>query len=82
MSMTIDQDKLPFADPDDFLMEVAGSILMYILITLSNMGGLSGAGSNIPIMLIFFSLSMAESVPASAFVAVCGTLFRFVMNFN
>ena len=55
---------------------------MFILITLSNAGGLSGAGSNIPIMLIFFNLSMNEAVPVSAFVAVCSTLFRFILNFN
>merc|ERR1711957_131370 len=56
--------------------------MMFILITLSNAGGLSGAGSNIPIMLIFFDLSMNEAVPVSAFVAVCSTLFRYILNFN
>lgn len=39
-------------------MEIIGVVLMAILIALSNAGGLSGAGSNIPIMLIFFDLSM------------------------
>jgi uncharacterized membrane protein YfcA len=55
---------------------------MAVLITLSNAAGLSGAGSNIPIMLIFFGLSMNEAVPISAFVAVTATLFRFLLNFN
>jgi len=55
---------------------------MIILVTLSNAGGLSGAGSNIPIMLIFFGLSMNEAVPVSSFVAVSSTLFRFILNFN
>lgn len=55
---------------------------MFILIALSNMGGLSGAGSNIPLMLIFFNMDMAEAVPLSAFVAVCATMFRFILNFN
>lgn len=55
---------------------------MFVLIALSNMGGLSGAGSNIPIMLIFYDMDMNQAVPLSAFVAVCGTLFRFVLNFN
>ena len=49
---------------------------------MSNAGGLSGAGSNIPIMLIFFNFSMAQAVPVSAFVAVCATTFRFILNFN
>ena len=61
---------------------IIGTILMMILITLSNAGGLSGAGSNIPIMLIFFNMGMAEAVPISAFVAVCATTFRFILNFN
>ena len=71
--------KTPFQNP---LMESIGTILMLILIALSNAGGLSGAGSNIPIMLIFFDLEMSEAVPISAFVAVCATLFRFTLNFN
>jgi uncharacterized membrane protein YfcA len=63
-------------------MESIGTVLMLILIALSNAGGLSGAGSNIPIMLIFFDLEMSEAVPISAFVAVCATVFRFLLNFN
>jgi uncharacterized membrane protein YfcA len=55
---------------------------MFILIALSNAGGLSGAGSNIPIMLICYDLEMHEAVPISAFVAVCATSFRFFLNFN
>ena len=71
--------KVPFTHP---VMESIGCVLMYILIALSNAGGLSGAGSNIPIMLIFFSLEMGEAVPISAFVAVCATVFRFILNFR
>ena len=49
------KEKALFANP---IMESIGCVLMAILIALSNAGGLSGAGSNIPIMLIFFDLSM------------------------
>ena len=55
---------------------------MFFLIALSNAGGLSGAGSNIPIMLIFFNMTMETAVPVSAFVAVCATSFRFLLNFK
>ena len=55
---------------------------MAVLIALSNAGGLSGAGSNIPLMLIFFDMSMTGAVPVSSFVAVCATVFRFVKNFS
>jgi len=63
-------------------MESIGTVTMLILIALSNAGGLSGAGSNIPIMLIFFDLDMSEAVPISAFVAGCATVFRFCKNFS
>jgi hypothetical protein len=63
-------------------MEITGCFLMVLLITLSNAGGMSGAGSNIPIMLIFFGMNMHVAVPISAFVAVCATGFRFGINFN
>lgn len=71
--------KVPFTHP---VVEGIGCVLMFILIALSNAGGLSGAGSNIPIMLIFFQLNMAEAVPISAFVAVVATVFRFTLNFK
>lgn len=55
---------------------------MLVLIGLSNAGGLSGAGSNIPIILIFYQFSMSRAVPLSACVAVVATSFRFVFNFK
>jgi uncharacterized membrane protein YfcA len=71
--------KHPFENP---VLEGIGCVLMFVLIALSNAGGLSGAGSNIPIMLIFFQLDMACAVPISAFVAVVATSFRFILNFK
>ena len=62
--------------------EIIGCIILFTFIALSNAGGLSGAGSIIPIMLIFYDLHMFEAVPVSAFVAVCATCFRFLINFN
>ena len=66
----------------DVVTESIGLVLMWILITLSNAGGLSGAGTNIPIMLLFFNMEMTEAVPISGFVAVVATVFRFILNFN
>lgn len=74
-----EHEKKPFRNPK---MEGIGCVLLFTLIALSNAGGLSGAGSIIPIMLIFFDLHMFEAVPVSAFVAVCATCFRFLLNFN
>ena len=55
---------------------------MFAVLILSNAGGLAGAASNIPIMLIFFQLSMAEAVPLSSFIAICSKSFRFYLNFS
>jgi len=63
-------------------MESIGGVLMFLLIALSNAGGLSGAGSNIPIILIFYSMHMGEAVPLSACVAVVATSFRYVYIFK
>ena len=70
---------LPFENPK---MHTIGLILMAFLIALSNAGGLSGAGSNIPIMLIMFNMNMKEAVPISGFVAVCATFLRFGLGWN
>ena len=74
-----EHEKAPFRNPKS---ETIGCVLLFTLVALSNAGGLSGAGSIIPIMLIFFDLHMFEAVPVSAFVAVCATCFRFLLNFN
>jgi hypothetical protein len=63
-------------------MEILGAVIMFIMIALSNAGGLSGAGSNIPIILIFFNLNMELAVPLSSFIALCATLFRYIWNYN
>jgi len=71
---------VPFSG--NLLVEIIGFVLMVILITLSNAGGLSGAGTNIPIMLLFFDMEMEEAVPISGFVAVCATVFRFLLHYK
>lgn len=69
-----------FADkPGKF---ITGIICMAVLICLSNAGGLSGAGSIIPLMLICFDMDMNMAVPCSAFVAVISTSLRFFLNFD
>ena len=69
---------IPFENP---VMHTIGTILMFFLIALSNAGGLSGAGTNIPNMLIFFAMDMKEAVPISGFVAVIASVMRFVLGF-
>jgi len=40
-------------------MFITGIVLLGLLICVSNAGGLSGAGSSIPVMLIFFDMEMS-----------------------
>ena len=75
----INYEVKPFQNPT---MEIIGLVIMIILMILSTAGGLSGAGSNIPLMLIFFKMPMEVAVPISSFVGVVSTLFRFVLNFS
>lgn len=55
---------------------------MIVLIALSVAGGLSGGGSNIPLMLIFFNMEMDVAVPISGFCAVSSTVYRYIVNWN
>ena len=50
-------DKVPFLENP--LLECIGLLIMSLFIALSNAGGLSGAGTNIPIMLLFFDMEMS-----------------------
>lgn len=76
----VPKDPIPFKQHP--VMETIGTVLMFFLIGLSNAGGLSGAGSNIPILLIFYNMQMDHAVPLSATVAVIATTFRFIYNFS
>ena len=63
-------------------METWGIIIMFIMIAISNAGGISGAASVIPVMLIFYGLEIDQIVPISSFVAVVATVLRFIINFK
>jgi len=53
---------------------------MMLLMILSNAGGIAGAGTNIPLMLLFFDLDMARAVPLSVCVAFTSVVIRFLIN--
>ena len=63
-------------------MEISGCFLMFLIIVLANAGGLAGAGSNVPLMLYFFNLTMSQTVPLSSLMAVVSKLFRYIIHFN
>jgi uncharacterized membrane protein YfcA len=49
---------------------------------LSNAGGLGGGGILIPFLLIFFKLSIFESVPIANLFGLIASLTRFLINFR
>jgi uncharacterized membrane protein YfcA len=55
---------------------------MGIMMALSNAGGISGAGSTIPIMLIFFNMNMNNAIPLASFIGVMTTIIRFSILIN
>lgn len=73
---------MPFSNPSRYKNELIGSLIVFVLIALSNMAGISGATNIIPMMMIFNDMQMKQAVPISAFVAMCASLLRYVLNFN
>jgi len=63
-------------------MEVWGIILIFLIVAISNSGGVSGASNIISVMLIFFGMKMDQAVSYSSFVAVVVTVLRFIINFR
>ena len=63
-------------------MEFFGSVILGILIALSNAGGIGGGGIIVPICIIFFFFSAKESVALSNFCIFFASLARFIMNYN
>ena len=64
------------------MVESLGLFFIFIVISLSNAGGLSGAGINVPLLMVFFELEMIEAVPISAFIGIVATSLRFIINYN
>lgn len=63
-------------------MEFFGSIILGVMIALSNAGGIGGGGIIVPIMIVFFSFSTKESIALSGFCIFCASLMRFIINYN
>ena len=62
--------------------EIAGAILFIGIIFLANAGGLGGGGILIPIMMIFFQLSIFECVPIANVLGMIAALNRFIVNYK
>jgi uncharacterized membrane protein YfcA len=56
--------------------------MIFLIVTLSNAGGLSGAGTNVPIIVVFFGMSMMEAISASSIIGIVTTVLRFIIGYN
>lgn len=63
-------------------MEWVGAFVLFVMGFLSNAGGLGGGGILIPFVLIFFKLSIFESVPIANLFGLIASLTRFIINFK
>ena len=73
---------MPFSDPMKVKNELIGSAIIFFLIAISNMAGISGAFNIIPMMMLFNDMSMKQAVPLASFSAMCASLLRYVTNFK
>lgn len=80
--LTSEPDFTSFTFFEHPVRESVGLVLIFVLVAVSNAAGLSGAGSNIPIMLLLFGLGMEQAIPLSTCVAVAATCFRFIYNYK
>lgn len=55
---------------------------MFALVALAVAGGVCGGGVKIPVLLIFFDMTMHQAVPISSLVSLCTSCLRFIMNYD
>lgn len=73
---------VPFTDPLKVKREIMGSAVIFMLIGVSNMAGISGAFNIIPMMMLFCDMTMKQAVPLASFSAMCASLLRYITNFK
>ena len=62
--------------------EVLGYIVTCFILLASNMGGLGGGGSVIPIAMVFFGFDTKQSIALSNATIMVASLVRYIYNFN
>ena len=66
----------------DPTMDIIGLCCMAFVMILSNAGGISGAGTNMPFLLIFLQLRVKQAIPLTGFIAVVSNIGKFSLNYN
>mmetsp|Transcript_20949 Transcript_20949/g.23314 ORF Transcript_20949/g.23314 Transcript_20949/m.23314 type:complete len:248 (-) Transcript_20949:876-1619(-) len=64
------------------ILEFFGSVILGIMIALSNAGGIGGGGIIVPIGIVFFSFRTKQAVALSNFCIFTASVVRFIINYN
>ena len=67
---------------ENFSVEILGIVLIFLVTILANAAGASASGILIPFFLLFFKLTLSQSIPIATFISFTSTLIRFLINFN
>jgi len=63
-------------------MEIIGTIILTILMSLSVMAGVGGGGIIVSLIMVFCNLNIKLGVAISGFTIMIGSLSRFAMTFK
>lgn len=62
--------------------EYVGSILILVLLFISNVGGLGGGGAVIPLAMVFFGFDTKQAIAQSNASIFVASVARYLWNFN
>lgn len=62
--------------------EIGGTVVLMILMSLAVMSGIGGGGIIVPLLMIFYSLNTKEAVAVSGFTILTGSITRFFMTWS
>lgn len=61
--------------------EVAGTVVLMILMALAVMSGIGGGGIIVPLLMVFYKLATKEAVAVSGFTILVGSVSRFAFTY-
>lgn len=62
--------------------EVEGTIILTLLMTLAVISGIGGGGIIVSLLMVYYKLSIHESIAVSGLTIFLGSLARFIMTIN
>lgn len=62
--------------------EVAGTVVLMVLMALAVMSGIGGGGIIVPLLMVFYKLATKEAVAVSGFTILVGSVSRFAFTYN